>query len=223
MRTTVLTWAGLAAAALIGLAGVDGLDTGPAGPPAAANDRVRSRTPAATAEPRADPPHAANASTPVTTQRDSLPRLAVGADARRDALATVVEQSDTFGPLADSVLADLALGHADTAVREEAIHALGEREGDLVLSTLQQALIDPSPRVRRAALRAFVGQPGQAAVVVVGSTLAQWDALARVGAVDTLGLIGGPDAMRYLESMLEDESPVVRAAAAEWLVELSAD
>jgi HEAT repeat protein len=43
----------------------------------------------------------------------------------------------------------------------------------------------------------------------------------RATAVDALGEIGGDNALRLLESALADESPVVREAAAEELLQSS--
>ena len=150
-----------------------------------------------------------------------MPNLIRATDTRRAALQGVVALAETRGQLEDSALANAALGHMESAVREEAVHALSERGGTIALQTLQQALQDPSPRVREEALRALVVMGGDAAVLVLGSALDTEDASMRLNAMDALGEIGGPDAARYLEPMLQDENAVVREAAAQWLAELS--
>jgi HEAT repeat protein len=59
------------------------------------------------------------------------------------------------------------------------------------------------------------------AVLALGSALSTEDDSMRLNAVDALGEIGGPNASRYLEPMLQDENDIVREAAAQWLAELS--
>lgn len=135
-----------------------------------------------------------------------------------EAAATAVEST---GPHADSVLADLALGHADVAVREEAIHALGERSGALAARTLQQAIQDPQPRIREAAVRALADVGTDEAARILAGALSAKDASLRLDAVEALGEIGSAEAERYIRQVLGDESPQVREAAAQWIDELS--
>lgn len=140
---------------------------------------------------------------------------------RKAGLETVATAAEAQGQHADSVLADLAIGHADVAVREEAIHELGERGGALAARTLQQAIQDPQPRVREAAVRALADVGTDEAVRILGGALSANDATLRLDAVEALGEIGSRDAERYLRQVLGDESPPVREAAAQWLDELS--
>lgn len=146
-------------------------------------------------------------------------RLAI--EQRKAGLETVATTAEALGQHADSVLADMALGHADVAVREEAIHALGERGGALAARTLQQAIQDPEPRIREAAVRALADVGTDEAVRILGGALSAKDATLRLDAVEALGEIGSPDAERYIRQVLGDESPLVREAAAQWIDELS--
>jgi HEAT repeat protein len=138
-------------------------------------------------------------------------------------LEAVLAAADTPGQDADSVLASVALGHDDVAVREEAVYALGERGGGLAMQTLQQAIQDPHPRIREAAVRALVDVDTDEAARILGGALTAKDAALRLDAVEALGEIGSPEATRYIAQALGDESRLVREAAAQWLAELSAE
>ncbi|MGQ0836377.1 MAG: HEAT repeat domain-containing protein [Gammaproteobacteria bacterium] len=209
-RIAALGFTGVALA----VAGVDWLDIGTARHPAMVDSRLLARPPVIVAEDAIE-------RVPDRTRLANLLSAVHAPDARSAAMDAVTALADVPGQHWDSALADAALGHAESAVREEAIHALGERGGSIAVHTLQQALQDPSPRIRDAAVRAFAEMGGDEAVLVLGSALSAADASMRVNAMDALGEIGGPDATRYLEQMLGDENGVVREAAAEWLAELS--
>lgn len=140
---------------------------------------------------------------------------------RKTGLASVATVADSAGHDADAVLADAALDYADAAVREEAIHALGERGGSLAVQTLQQTIQDPDSGIRRATVRALADVGTQEAARILGDALSAKDDSLRLDAVEALGDIGGQDSVLYIEQVLGDESPPVREAAAQWLAELS--
>lgn len=126
---------------------------------------------------------------------------------------------DTDGSSADSALVAAALGSAEVAVREEAVFALAERGDPEALQTLQQTLHDPSLRVQKATIQALGEVGGEGAVSVLGAALDVAVASLRLNAVDVLGQMDHPDAVRHLERALYDESEIVREAADEWLAE----
>ena len=145
----------------------------------------------------------------------------LASELRKTGLATVATAAESAGHNADSVLANAALGYADAAVREEAIHALGERGGSLAVQTLQQTIQDPDSGIRRATVRALADVGTPEAARILGVALSAKDDWLRLGAVEALGDIGSQDSVLYIEQMLGDESPPVREAAAQWLAELS--
>lgn len=223
-RIAALAIAGVVAAVALAVGGVDWLGTGTALQPAAVDPRLPPRPAVVMAMDEIERPPPDESNRAESTTRDLPPQADVlslvrAADARRAAMEAIAALADVPGQDAESALADAALSHAEIAVREEAVHALGERDGAVTLQTLQQALQDTSPRVRAAAIRALVDTGANEAVLMLGSALGAGDASMRADAVDALGEIGGPDAARYLEQMLRDENDVVREAAAEWLAE----
>lgn len=219
-RITALGFTGIAAAIALAVAGVDWLDTGTARQPATMDTQFASQPLVAMAEaPIARSLRDVSARRDLTSKPDVL-TLVRAADTRSAAMHEVATLADVPGLHAESALAAAALSHAEAAIREEAIHALGERGGTIALHTLQQALLDLSPRVREATVRALVDLGGGEAVLALSSALGAGDASLRLNAVDALGEIGGPDAARYLKQMLQDENDAVREAAAEWLAEL---
>jgi HEAT repeats/HEAT repeat len=140
---------------------------------------------------------------------------------RKTGLAIIASAADSAGHDADSVLADAALDHADAAVREEAIHALGERGGSLAVQTLQQTMQDPDLGIRRAAVQALADIGTDEAARILSVALSAKDNSLRLDAVEALGDIGSQDSVLYIQQVLQDESPPVREAAAQWLAELS--
>lgn len=142
-------------------------------------------------------------------------------EARRVALEEIAALTDERGEHAESALAAAALSHTEIAVREEAIHALGERGGAVALQILQQVLQDPDPRIRAAAVPALVDVGGAGAVWALGGALATGEDSLRLSVVDALGEIGRLETTRYLEQALQDRNGLVREAAGEWLAELS--
>jgi HEAT repeats len=215
----VLGIAGIGAAVALVIADVDRTDTGATQQPARA-DLQTPRRPAALFDEDAveQPIIDESAKRGPTPQLDaqSLAR-ADKRGVRIDAIAALMEAPEQYS---ESTLADMALSHAEPSVREEAVHALGERRGAVALQTLQQALQDPNPRVRAEAIRALVVVGGRDAVSILSSALSASDPSLRVDVVDALGEIGGSDATQFLEQMRHDENDVVREAAAEWLAEL---
>lgn len=220
-RITVPGSTGVAAAVALAVAGVDWLDIGTARQPITVESQFAPRPSVAMAEaPVARSPRDVSARHDLTSKPDAL-SLVRAADTRSAAMHEVATLADVPGLHAESALAAAALSHAEAAIREEAIHALGERGGTIALQTLQQALQDPSPRVREATVRAFADVGGDEAASALSSALSAADPSLRLNAVDGLGEIGGSDATRYLKQMLQDENDAVREAAAQWLAEFS--
>jgi HEAT repeat protein len=141
-------------------------------------------------------------------------------NASRAELHAVAALAHASGLSADSVLVAAALGNAEIAVREEAIHALAERGACVAIPTLQQTLQDSSPRVQDATIFALRDIGGDEAVQSLGSALDLADPSLRLHAVDALGQMSQPAVALHLERALYDESDLVREAAAQWLAEL---
>lgn len=144
---------------------------------------------------------------------------APGAQIRAELEALAIA-ADAPGSDAVALLVEAALGHADVAVREEAVHGLGERRGVLVVPTLQQAIQDPQSRVRAASVRALTDVATEEAVWALGGVLGASDASLRLDATDALGQIGSRDAMHLLQQLTGDADPRVRESAEGWLEEL---
>jgi HEAT repeat protein len=222
-RIVILGCTGIAAVIALAVAGVDWIDTGTAPQSTKAAAQLQLHTRVIAAEAAVDRPRIEGPS-----GRDLLPPGGVLSPIRTDethkvAMQTVGSLAEVPGQHAESALAGAALSNAHPAVREEAVHALGERGGAIALQTLQQVLQDPSPRVRQAAVQAFVDIGGDEAMLILSSALGSDDASLRVSALDALALIGGPAARPYIEQMLGDENDGARAAAGEWLAEFEAD
>lgn len=142
------------------------------------------------------------------------------AEALRTTLEGLAIAAESPGSDATSLLAEAALGHPDIAVREEAVHALGERGDGLAVQTLQQSIQDPDARVRAASVRALTAIGTEDAVRVLGGTLSATDASLRLDAADALGEIGSRAAGRFLQQLLGDDDPRIRDSAEAWLEEL---
>jgi HEAT repeat protein len=211
--------AGIGAAIALVIASVDRTDTRATQQPARADLQTPQRPAALFDEDAVEQPIIDE-----SAKRDPTPQLdaqSLAADKRGvtiDAIAALMEAPEQYS---ESTLADMALSHAEASVREEAVHALGERRGVVALQTLQQVLQDPNPRVRAEAVRALVVVGGRDAVSILSSALSASDPSLRADVVDALGEIGGSDATQILEQMGQDENEVVREAAAEWLAELN--
>lgn len=156
-----------------------------------------------------------------TSEAAGLPSPQVSAALQAAALREIASLAETPGQSAAAALAGEALSHPRPEVREEAVHALGERGGAVASLTIPQALHDPSARVQDAAIRALIALRGDGATAALGSALSAADPRMRVSMADALGELGGAEAARYLEQMAHDDDAAVRQAAAEWLVELS--
>jgi hypothetical protein len=223
-RIAVVGLAAIAVAILFVVANVnDEIEADASRSPAAAELEVALRPSTLTTEDGIEPVVIDRSASSDLSVKENVPdRIDRSGGVRRAAIDSVISLADVVGEQAESVLAEAALGHAEPAVREEAVHALAERGGTLALQTLQQALQDPSGRVRDAAIRAFVDMGGDQAASVLGSALTtEGDISMRVNVIDALGEIGGPEATRYLEQLLSDENDRVREAAAQWLAEPS--
>ncbi|MGE0581529.1 MAG: HEAT repeat domain-containing protein [Steroidobacteraceae bacterium] len=166
---------------------------------------------------------------PVVTAGDAIERSTAkpelrsrfAAETPAAALREIASLAETPGQSAAAALAGEALSDPRAAVREEAVHALGERGGTVASLTIQQALHDPSARVRDAALCALIALPDDGAVSSLGSALSAADPRMRVSVIDALGERGGAEATRYLEQMTYDDDAAVREAATAWFAELS--
>lgn len=203
----------------LAVAGVEWFDTG-----AARDDATDAmpevRAPAGSRIARVDPGIARVMQDEVPGPSAASSRALLSArDRRKAGLAAVVGLAETPGLLSEATLADVALSHTDPAVRVEAVHALGERDGPIVLAALQQALQDSNSRVRESAVRAFADVGGDAAALGLSPALSAAETAMRLDAVDALAEIGGADATRFLHQALEDQDPRVREAAAQYLAE----
>jgi HEAT repeat protein len=183
---------------------------------AAARERAPART---LTEPKIGQPHDAESSNPPpAAPRTSDPDARV---LRKNALESIAAAADSTGPQAVTTLVEAALSHRDSAVREEAVRALGERSGGLAIQTLEQTIQDPDPEVRVASVRALADVGTDEAVRILSGALSAADPSLRLDVVEALGDIGSPNAALYLEQALGDESQPVHEAAAQWLDELS--
>jgi hypothetical protein len=89
---------------------------------------------------------------------------------------------------------------------------------------LQEQLIDPDPRVRKAVVMELI-QYGEDAVDPLIALLMDEDSDVRVHAATALGWVGGRDAVQPLLVALQDENPYVRRYAARamcWVVDETA-
>lgn len=125
------------------------------------------------------------------------------------------------GDQAVAALTTIALTDADSAVRQEAVYALGEIGTEAACETLKHALLDPDVRIREAAVDAFADVGGEKSSRALAVALLDPDASLRAEVVDALGEIGGQTALRLLRQASMDQHSVVRAAAADLLTELS--
>lgn len=153
--------------------------------------------------------------------------LALVDEVPRVRLRAVAGLSELGGQEAAATLTTVALADADPSVREEAVYALGEigalgETGATAAKLgLEQALVDPHPRVREAALGAFTDIGGDDSAWSIAFVLTDEDASLREEAVYALGEIGGKAAVTLLQQALSDEHSLVWEAAAELLEELS--
>lgn len=159
------------------------------------------------------------------SSRESVP---ADADERLDRLGAELSDGDASvrlravsalarldGDGAAAALATIVLSDADPAVREEAVHGSND------LSVLEQALLDPEPGVRRAAVERIGGLGGDDRARAVAPALGDEDAAVREEAVHALAEIRGQIAVDLLHLALADERGTVREAAAEALAEVA--
>ena len=125
------------------------------------------------------------------------------------------------GDQAAAALTTVALTDPASAVRQEAVYALGEIGTDAAIETLKHALLDPHVGVREAAVDAFADVGGEKSALSLAVALKDADPSIRAEAVDALGEIGGQTAIRLLREASTDQHSAVREQAAELLAELS--
>ena len=146
----------------------------------------------------------------------------LASELRKTGLATVATAAESAGHNADSVLANAALGYADAAVREEAIHALGERGGSLAVQTLQQTIQDPDSGIRRATVRALADVGTPEAARILGVALSAKDNSLRLDAVEALGDIGSRGLCPLHTASAPRREPT-GSRSCTWVAELSDD
>jgi hypothetical protein len=154
---------------------------------------------------------------------DSLDRLrpALADGNAKVRLEAVSELAGIYGVSATVALADAAMFDEDPAVREEAVHGLGESGDPTGMQVLELALMDPDLRVREAAVEAVGDIGGDDSARVLESALNDEVASLREEAVYALGDIGGEIAIGLLRQALTDRQSQVREAAAEVLADMS--
>jgi hypothetical protein len=158
---------------------------------------------------------------PGTTAVSRLWILAEGGNGNQEAWVTRPQRERDPDASADLIAFQLMVASDKGSDRAEAMYGFGETGGRDAVVFLQQALSDPEERVRLAAMEALAELRGEASVQALSSALNEPDVGMRIDVVDALGKIGGHEAVRYLQVAMTDESPAVREAAAEWLMELA--
>jgi hypothetical protein len=84
-------------------------------------------------------------------------------------------------------------------VREEAARIAGERKLKAAADRLLVLLSDPEERVRDASLGALIALQDQRAVAELGKTRSMRDAREMAKILDAISVLGGPEAVSYLE------------------------
>lgn len=119
--------------------------------------------------------------------------------------------------------ADLLAATSDpaVAVREEAVHVLGELNKPESLSYLKNALYDPERKVRVAAIGALVESGADNAAILLAELLHDRDQAIRSEVIHAMVDIGGNIAHHYLQQALADVNEQNREMAAEYLSEFA--
>lgn len=133
--------------------------------------------------------------------------IAPGRISRSTSLRARIERSSALaidGGDRQAALAEAAAGLDDesSAVRREAIYALGEIGGTAALDLLRRALAHPEAEVREAAIEACLDIGDDAAAEAIATVLHDRDASVRGQAIEALGEIGSPTAIRLLGASL---------------------
>ena len=112
-----------------------------------------------------------------------------------------------------------ALNDPSVAVREEAVHVLGELNDPWAMNYLENALYDPEVEVRVAAIRAIADAGDDSAAILLSDLLNDEDPSIRTAIIHALANIGGDVAQHYLQQALADANEMNRETAAEYLAE----
>ena len=112
-----------------------------------------------------------------------------------------------------------ALNDPSVAVREEAVHVLGELNDPWAMNYLENALYDPEVEVRVAAIRAIADAGDDSAAILLSDLLNDEDPSIRTAIIHALANIGGDVAHHYLQQALADANEMNRETAAEYLAE----
>jgi HEAT repeat protein len=104
-------------------------------------------------------------------------------------------------------------------VREQAVKALSELEGEPVVAALQNGLGDEEPWIRSEVVGALGNIGGEQAVISLGQVLfGEPEPEIRSLAIDYLATQPGEAARHFLEAALEDPDVLVRQAAESALI-----
>jgi hypothetical protein len=115
----------------------------------------------------------------------------------------------------------VAVNDPAVAVREEAVHVLGELHMPESLGYLKNALYDPERRVRVAAIGAIVESGGDDAVIILADLLNDQDQSIRSEVIHAMADIGGNVAHLFLRQALSDANEINRETAAGYLSEIA--
>ena len=147
----------------------------------------------------------------------SLSRAAANDPAvRLEAVSSLAISGSVQAAMALSVA---ALNDEDAAVREEAVHALGETGDRAGRQILEQAILDSDNGVREAAVKALADLGGDDSALALAAVLSDEDPSLRQDVVHALAEIGGETAMGMLRQAAVDPHIAVSEAAVEALAE----
>lgn len=107
-----------------------------------------------------------------------------------------------------------ALGDSDRDIRQNAVEALIEIDGEIVASKLIEALSCSDPEVRKNSVVALGKLQNKKSISLLTPILNDKDAEMRRKVVDALGDIGDEAAISYLSSALRDKDASVQSGAA---------
>jgi hypothetical protein len=115
----------------------------------------------------------------------------------------------------------VAMSDPAVAVREEAVHVLGELNLPDSLTYLKNALFDPERRVRIAAIDALAESGHDDAAIILADFLYDQDQKIRSEVIHAMADIGGNVAHHYLRQALSDPNEINRETAAGYLAEIA--
>jgi HEAT repeat protein len=118
-----------------------------------------------------------------------------------------------------------AYAHAELAMRESAILAMGRSMRETWMPYIQRELQSPSPAMRYEAARAVgeFGEEGRSMLTALLPLVDDEDTEIAEAAIWSLGQVGGPNARRILERLVRSRDEARRQAAQEALDELALD